>query len=444
MLTSLAARRIVGIGAIVFGVLVVVLGVTKPNPFAEKHIYWAEFDSAQGLGQIDRDVRIAGVKVGTMGEVERDGDDVRVQLILGEDYVLHKDARVDMRPHTLFEGSNFVDVSLGSPSAPVLDEGATIPITQTTNYVTLDEALRVLRPEIRSSLQDLAEVGAKTLKGDAIEGFQRTLRGGPELTEALAPAMRAAQGSTRTELAGAIQGFSRTVDAVAEREDDLIPIAERASATASALTVDGAVPLDSALEVLPQTLRELRATAPVAEALIDRLDRLAVAITPALPDLEAAARDAVPTLKRSIPVLIRATPLIRDTRELARRLGDAAPGLLEMLNLLPEPLEQFDAAFEVINSTTMWGAPAYLQLLAAFTGFDGIFSGYQTPSQNPNAPGHGLRISNYFTPDSFDAIGLPFPRDASGAAQPLVIECSLVEPVSREAAEVLREGGACE
>ena len=444
MLSSVAAKRAVGIATVLAGLLVIVLGVTKPQPFADKYTYWAEFDSAQGLGQIDRDVRIAGVKVGTIGEVERERDDVRVELILAEDHVLHTDARVDMRPHTLFEGSNFVDVSPGSPSAAVLEEGATIPIEQTTNYVTLDEALRVLRPEIRSSLQDLAEVGARTLKGDAIRGVQSTLKGAPDLTEALAPAARAAQGSTRTELTGAIQGFSATVDAVAEHEKDLIPLAQRASATAAALTTDGTAPLDDALVALPGTLRELRATAPVATDLVDRLDRLAVAITPALPDLALAAREAVPVIERALPVLVRSAPLVRDTRKLATRLGKAKGGLVEMFRLLPEPLSRFDEAFEVINSTTAHGAPAYLQLLAAFVGFDGVFSGYQTQAQNPASPGHALRISTFVSPDAFEGTFGSSPRDASGAAEHRSISCADVRAVSRSAARVLRANGSCE
>ena len=443
MLTSVAAKRLVGIAAILAAVLIVILGVTKPNPLAEEHVYWAEFDTAQGLGQIDRDVRIAGVRVGTMGEVQREGDDVRVELILSDDYVLHDDARVDMRPHTLFEGSNFVDVSPGSPSAPVLEEGATIPIEQTTNYVTLDEALRVLRPEIRTSLQELAKVGSRTLRGEAIRGIQRTLKGAPGLTKALAPAARAAQGSTRTELTGTIQGFSRTVDEVAEVEEDLIPIAQRASTTAAAMTVDGAAPLDEALVALPGTLQELRATAPVATDLIDRLDRLAVAITPALPDLAAAAREFVPVLERAMPVLVRATPLIRDTRQLANRLAKARGGLLQMFELLPEPLERFDQAFKIINKETKLGAPAYLQLLAAFVGFDGIFSGYQNQTQNPLAPGHVLRISTYFSPDAFEG-GIPLPRNAAGSAQPSEIECADVRQISAPAARDLKAAGACE
>src|SRR5688572_16867681 len=448
MLNTVAGKRLAGIAFLVVGALVLFIGVTKPKPFADEHVYWAEFDTAQGLGQIDRDVRIAGVKVGTIGEVERVGDDVRAELILSEDYTLHDDARVDMRPHTLFEGSNFVDVSPGSPSAPVLEEGSTIPIEQTTNYVTLDEALRVLRPEIREGLQDLAEVGSKTLKGQAVEGFQETLKNSPGLTKALAPAARAAQGSTRTELAGAIQGFSRTVDAVAEREEDLIPIAQRANRTMSALTVDGAQPLDDALVALPDTLRELQATAPIATDLIDRLDRLAVAITPALPELALASGEAVPVLENAIPVLLRATPVIEDARQLATRLGKAKGGLTEMFNLLPPTLSKFDKALEVITQISAHGAPAYRQLLAAFVGFDGIFSGYQTQAQNPLAPGHALRISTYFTEDAFEGAVLPpLPRSARepGATGGLAdVSCLEVRKVDGKAARQLKEAAMCQ
>ncbi len=270
-------------------------------------------------------------------------------------------------------------------------------------------------------------MGSKTLKGDAIEGFQRTLKGAPDLTRALAPAARAAQGTTRTELEGTIQGLSRTVDEVAEKEADLVPLAQRTTATAAALTVDGAQPLDATLAVLPDALRELRETAPVATDLVDRLDRLAVAITPALPNLALAARDTVPVLERAIPVLRRSTPLIRDTRQLATRLGKAKSGLLQMFELLPAPLKRFGEAFDVINSTTVHGAPAYRQLLAAFVGFDGIFSGYQTQAQNPMSPGHALRISTYFSPDAFDGVVLP--RDAAGSVQSedQTVDCSDVD-----------------
>jgi len=86
-------------------------------------LVWATFDSVQGLGTIDRDVRVAGVNVGKIGAVKREGDDAKVELVLNDDIEVHSDARAALRPHTLFEGTAFVDLSPGSPSAPLLSDG---------------------------------------------------------------------------------------------------------------------------------------------------------------------------------------------------------------------------------------------------------------------------------------------------------------------------------
>src|SRR6185312_2258476 len=69
---SLRARRLAGLGAIALLVGVVTLAIVRPsNPLAERHTYYAVFDTVHGLGAIDRDVRVAGVKVGKVGKVER-------------------------------------------------------------------------------------------------------------------------------------------------------------------------------------------------------------------------------------------------------------------------------------------------------------------------------------------------------------------------------------
>ena len=165
-----------------------------------------------------------------------------------------------MRPHTLFEGSNFVDVSPGQPERAGARGGLDDPDRAD------DELRHARRGAARPATRDPDEPPGprrgrlqERSRARRSRAFQETLKKAPDLTKALAPAARAAQGTTRTELAGTIQGFSRTVDEVAEREEDqLIPIAQRANATMAALTVDGAQPLDDALVALPKTLRELR------------------------------------------------------------------------------------------------------------------------------------------------------------------------------------------
>lgn len=450
MLSTLS-KRLIGIGLLVGGLVIIVLGVSKPDPFAAKYRYWAVFNTAQGLGSIDRDIRVAGVKVGTVGEVQRVGDDVRAELLLSHDFALHEDARADMRPHTLFEGSNFVDLSPGSPSAPLIEPGSEIPIEQTTNYVTLDETLRVLRPEIRENLRKLAEVGARTFKGRAITGIQRTLKNAPELTKDLSVVARAAQGSNRRELAGAITGISRTVDAVAAKEAQVRPLAQRINRTSAALAVDGAAPLDATLRALPGALTELRDSSPALSAVIDRLDTFSGQITPALPDLKIALRDARPTLRRATPVLKKATPLIEDTRLVASRLGEAGEGgLTKMLELLSLPLEDLTETLTVINADSKLGEPAYHQLVGgAFSGADSMFRSYQTKAQNPNAPGHMFRTKAYLNPQALTGItsllggGSGVVRASSDPKTPIETSCSVVEKVSKSAARALDQTGGC-
>ncbi len=433
---SLGAKRLIGLGAIIAGILIVVLGVTKPNPAASTHVYWAEFDSAQGLGAIGRDIRVGGVNVGSIGAVERVGDDARIELILNEDIPVKTDARADMRPHTLFEGSSFIDLAPGSPSAELLEEEGTIAIERTSNYITLDEALRILRPEVRESLGDLAETGSETLQGEAIDGIQETLKNSPELTRALKGPARSLQGPGGDELGGAISGMSQTVDAVADRERDLIPLAQRLNRTTAALTVDSSVPLDATLAALPGALQELNDGAPELTGLVDRLDTFAGQVNPALPDFTEAVRQGTPLFARTIPVLRRATPLISDLRKVSGRLADASPTLTKLVRKLDPVTRDFgESVLPVLLQDSRNGPPTFEQLLTTFTAADGVFRPYQTPSQNPNGSGHLWNIGTYADPSG------PF---AGGFPAPSPLACARVSAVSSDAADAIRASGGCQ
>ena len=63
---------------------------------------------------------------------------------------------VKIRPRIFLEGNFFVDLSPGSPSAPVIDDGDTIPINQTSAPVQLDQILTSLQAPTRKDLQDAA------------------------------------------------------------------------------------------------------------------------------------------------------------------------------------------------------------------------------------------------------------------------------------------------
>ena len=66
---------------------------------------------------------------------------------------IHTDATVKIRPRIFLEGNWFVELQPGSPSAPTVSSGYTIPITQTSDPVQLDQVLDALNTDTRANLQ---------------------------------------------------------------------------------------------------------------------------------------------------------------------------------------------------------------------------------------------------------------------------------------------------
>ncbi len=58
-----------------------------------------------------------------------------------------------IRPRLFLEGNWFVELQPGSPSAPSVSSGYTIPITQTSDPVQLDQVLDALNTDTRANLQ---------------------------------------------------------------------------------------------------------------------------------------------------------------------------------------------------------------------------------------------------------------------------------------------------
>jgi virulence factor Mce-like protein len=425
------SKRLIGIGMIVLIAIGIVLAATKPNPFDHHQTIWAEFDNVNGLGSIDRDVRVAGVNEGEIGEVKRVGDDALVELQVNDEIEVHADAQVKLRPHTLFEGSAFVDLHPGSPSAPLIEDGATIPRRHTDVYVSFDEALRVLRTPVRRSLRELAVTTAAALSGDAPQSLQSTLRRAPELTQDLGPTAHALQGSGGVELQSAIRAGSVTTAALARRESSLAPLAERANRTLAALDVDAAGPLDRALAALPGPLETLRDRGAALTALIDRTGRLAVALRPALVDLAPALDQLQPILRDATPAIRRAVPLVHAIGTVLRRATSASPALVTLLDILrPTGPILAGRVLPAMHRDSKLGIPTYLQLIAAFAGGDAALRPYQNESQAPLGKGHMIRLGSYFDPEGGSGLGA-------------VLPCDLIAQLSDEAAAVLQDQGYC-
>ena len=79
---------------------------------------------------------------------------------------IHRDAEIKVRPRIFFEGNLFFDLRPGTPSAGEMEDGGTIPASQTSAPVQLDEVLTTLSFDVRRDLQVLVQGFGEALDGE--------------------------------------------------------------------------------------------------------------------------------------------------------------------------------------------------------------------------------------------------------------------------------------
>src|SRR5262245_35282500 len=99
-------------GVILAGACAVVLfAYAGPNPFDDRGTVRAEVAAASGVGVVGQDVRVAGVPVGEITDVERDGDHAVVTMKVEPDVgKIGDDATAELRPNLPFEGTAHVEL----------------------------------------------------------------------------------------------------------------------------------------------------------------------------------------------------------------------------------------------------------------------------------------------------------------------------------------------
>lgn len=165
-------------GAVFLVVLAILIyfGFSKHIPFTHGYRLNAVFDTAVNIAP-KSPVRVAGVDVGKVTSVKRLGSTGEVSMeIEGKGLPIHSDATLKIRPRIFLEGNFYVEVQPGTPRAPVLASGATIPITQTSEPVQLDQVLDALNTDTRANLQTfLIEYGeALTRKPTAAQDAEQS------------------------------------------------------------------------------------------------------------------------------------------------------------------------------------------------------------------------------------------------------------------------------
>ena len=304
-------------GAIALLVITVAtwLAFTKELPWRDPFQLHAVFQTSNDL-RLDSPVRIAGVNVGEVVKVERmdgDSDLVKVTMEMKEEGLpIHKDATAKIRSRIFLEGNFFVELSPGTPSGEELDDGDTLPASQTSTPVQLDQVLTALQTNDREGLQDLlkglgdglmskptaaedkdqdpdvrGETAAKSLN-DSIDYAPDALRGSARVNEGLL-------GTEPRDLSKLIAGLDKVTTALSTNEEQLKDFITNFNRFFAVFAAEQDS-LTEAIEVLGPTLENARTSLRSLNA--------------ALPDLEGFAREFTPGVAQTQRTIAAFSPWI--------------------------------------------------------------------------------------------------------------------------------------
>jgi virulence factor Mce-like protein len=341
-------RHYRGLGPLRIGILVLILfavgfylAFTKHIPFTghgyELH---ATFRNATTLNP-KSPVRIAGVNVGEVTSVQRKGNAADVTFtVTNEGLPIHKDATITIRPRLFLEGNFFLDLQPGSPSAPDLGSGATIPITQTSTAVAIDQVLTSLQKNTRDSLKKaLAGYGdalnsrptaaQNSTQDPAVQGLtgaeaiNKTFKYGGKAGRTTAVVNQALLGQHPHDLSNLIRAQRNLFTKLASTDGALSDLITNFNTTASAFASESTN--------LSATFRELAPTLAVARPSLLHLNN-------ALPPFRTLARESLPGIQQLPATIAAGSPWLVQTRKLlgqpelgrtSQLLASSAPPLAE-------------------------------------------------------------------------------------------------------------------
>ena len=332
------------------------LAFTKELPWRDPFQFHAVFQTSNNL-RLDSPVRIAGVNVGEVVGVERkEGTDlVEVTMEVEEQGLpIHEDANLKIRSRIFLEGNFFVELSPGTPSADKVDDGDTIPVTQTSTPVQLDQLLTALQTNDREALQDLlkglggglmskpsaqedadqdkdvkGETTAKSLN-DSITFAPDALKGSADVNEALL-------GTEPRDLSKLIAGLEKVATALSTNEEQLKSLITNFNRFFAVFAAEQNS-LTEAVELLGPTLENANASL--------------VSLNAAIPDLQGFAREFTPGVAQTQRTIAAFSPWISQADRLFSRAE--AGGLL---NDLQPAMRYFasvvDDSFDLLGETNL-------------------------------------------------------------------------------------------
>ncbi|MBV9423176.1 MAG: MCE family protein [Solirubrobacterales bacterium] len=405
------------------------------SPFVLKAVFTTETQL-----HIPSPVRIAGVDVGQVVSVTHISGSSRAGLVTMDinqnGLPIHANANARIRPRIFLEGNFYVDLFPGTPNAPSLRSGDTLPAAQNSGPVQLDRVLSTLNSSARSNLQTLLQGIGAALSAPPSPGQDATqdpsvrgLTGAQALNLSLkysADAFKASAivnqgllGLQRNDLERVVTGNAKVFKALAASGNQLSSLVTTFNATMATLA-SRQQDLSQTISLLPPLLRRTQSADTALDASFGPTQTFAAALTPGVEQLG-------PTIDAAIPWIAQATQLVSPAN-LGGLLSDLTPAVqntsaaITTTKALISAADQLARCFthtviptgnEVISDPPFGtGQSVYQELFQSAVGlagaagnFDGngryvraSAGGGSVPVQTPPLPGNGALFGNAVLP----------------------------------------------
>jgi len=241
--------------------------------FSRGYRVWANFPDVQGLG-IGAQVRVSGVKAGSVREIQLEADRVRVGFDIKRGIDLHEDAVAKLDFQAL-SGARFVTIDRGTSSRRLIGPDATIQgesaagISEMVDQLDkVGESLRDLSDSLNENQDRLLKTVSEMLEENR-EGLHQTVQNLGGITEKLS----SSKGTLGKLLNDPTLYDEATLTLTALRESfgDIRKVTgrlERGEGTLGKLLID-----DGMYAELRQTVADLNLTAANAVEITDRINR---------------------------------------------------------------------------------------------------------------------------------------------------------------------------
>jgi virulence factor Mce-like protein len=316
---------------IVAAVAITYYAFDRNLPFEHRFTAGAIFSNSVNVRSGDP-VRIAGIDVGTVSGVSPAGDATRVSFTVAANGLpVHRDATVRIRDRLFLEGSYYLDLDPGTPSAATLRSGATIPESQTISPVQFFQVLSTFDVATRASLtqlvatlsRGLAAAPGQPLADSGVGGLKQAFPEAAPAEKDVALVTRALGGTQPGDVQRLLTSASQVTGTLGASSAQLAQLVAGLDVSSRALAAsDGA--LRRSISGLDETLK----VAPSALTAVDH----------ALPPVTHLAQTLDPSLEQA-PALV--TALSGSVAELTSVLAPVERG--NLLTSLKVTFEEFPA-----------------------------------------------------------------------------------------------------